>query len=98
MDKLGIDGAILISAFSVCRDDASYAIEAYKAHPDRFALVKPFDVDDPAVADVLAEWKKTPRTVLAFGARSRMTWAATGIRITRVSSASHEPPPATTFP
>ena len=41
MNKLGIDGAILISAFSMYRFDASYAVEAYKAHPDRFALVKP---------------------------------------------------------
>ena len=46
MDKLGIDGAILISSFSMYRYDASYAVEAQKAHPDRFALVKPLDVDD----------------------------------------------------
>ena len=70
MDKLGIDGAILISAFSMYRYDASYAVEAQKAHPDRFALVKPLDVDDPAVADVIAEWKKTPGTV---GVRIQIT-------------------------
>ena len=34
-----------------------------RAHPDRFALVKPVNPDDPAVADVIAEWKKTPGTV-----------------------------------
>jgi L-fuconolactonase len=70
MDKLGIDGAILISAFSMYRYDASYAVEAQKAHPDRFALVKPLDVDDPAIADVIAEWKKTPGTV---GVRIQIT-------------------------
>ncbi|HEX6007055.1 MAG TPA: amidohydrolase family protein [Burkholderiales bacterium] len=70
MDKLGIDGAILISAFSIYRYDAAYAVEAYKAHPDRFALVKPVDPDDPAVADVIAEWKKTPGTV---GVRIQIT-------------------------
>ena len=70
MDKLGIDGAILISSFSMYRYDASYAVEAYKAHPDRFALVKPLDVDDPAIADVIAEWKKTPGTV---GVRIQIT-------------------------
>ena len=70
MNKLGIDGAILISAFSIYRFDASYAVEAYKAHPDRFALVKPVDPDDPAVADVIAEWKKTPGTV---GVRIQIT-------------------------
>src|SRR5256886_13926878 len=63
MDKLGIDGAIFISAFSLYRYDASYAVEVQRKHPGRFALVKPVDPDDPAVADVIADWKKTPGTV-----------------------------------
>jgi L-fuconolactonase len=63
MDKLGVDGSILISAFSMYRYDASYALEVQRKHPDRFALVKPVDANDPAVADVIAEWKKTPGTV-----------------------------------
>ncbi len=63
MDKVGVDGAIFISAFSMYRYDASYAVEVQRAHPGRFALVKPVDRDDPAVADVIAEWKKTPGTV-----------------------------------
>jgi predicted TIM-barrel fold metal-dependent hydrolase len=70
MDKLGIDGAILISAFSIYGYDATYAVEAQRAHPDRFALVKPLDVDDPAIADVIAEWKRTPGTV---GVRIQIT-------------------------
>ena len=41
MDKVGIDGAIFISAFSMYRYDASYAVEVQKAHPGRFAIVKP---------------------------------------------------------
>src|SRR5436305_12425579 len=63
MDKVGVDGAILISAFSLYRYDASYAVEVQRAHPDRFAMVKPVDPEDPAVADVVAEWKKTPDAV-----------------------------------
>src|SRR5262249_15275969 len=55
--------AIFISAFSMYRYDASYAVEVQRAHPDRFAIVKPVDPDDPAVADVIADWKKTPGTV-----------------------------------
>src|SRR6266851_6492981 len=51
MDKVGVDGAIFISAFSSYRYDASYAVEVQRAHPDRFAIVKPVDPDDPAVAD-----------------------------------------------
>ena len=60
MDKVGVDGAIFISPFSMYRYDASYAIEVQRAHPGRFALVKPIDPDDPAVGEVIAEWKKTP--------------------------------------
>ena len=40
MDKLGVDGAIFISAFSLYRYDASYAVEVQRAHPGRFAIVK----------------------------------------------------------
>src|SRR6185436_18929045 len=70
MDRVGVDGAIFISAFSMYRYDARYAVEVQRAHPGRFALVKPVDPDDPAVADVVAEWKKTPGTV---GIRIMMT-------------------------
>ena len=63
MDKLGIDGAIFISAFSMYGYDASYAVEVQKKHPGRFGIVKPVNPDDPAVADVIADWKKTPGTV-----------------------------------
>ena len=63
MDKVGVDGAIFISSFSMYRYDASYAVEVQQAHPDRFAIVKPADPDNPAVADVIAEWKQTPGAV-----------------------------------
>lgn len=63
MDKVGVDGAIFISAFSMYRYDASYAVEVQRAHPGRFGLVKPVDPDDPAVAEVIAEWKTTPGAV-----------------------------------
>lgn len=63
MDKVGVDGAIFISSFSMYRYDASYAVEVQRAHPGRMAIVKPVDPDDPAVADVIADWKRTPGTV-----------------------------------
>ncbi len=63
MDKLGIDGAIFISAFSMYGYDASYAVEVQRKHPGRFGIVKPVNPDDPAAADVIADWKKTPGTV-----------------------------------
>ena len=63
MDKVGVDGAIFISSFSMYRYDASYAVEVQKAHPGRMAIVKPVDPDNPDVADVIAEWKKTQGAV-----------------------------------
>ena len=63
MDKVGVDGAIFISAFSMYQYDASYAVEVQQAHPGRFAIVKPVNPDDPAVADVIADWKKIPGAV-----------------------------------
>jgi predicted TIM-barrel fold metal-dependent hydrolase len=77
MDKVGVDGAIFISAFSMYRYDASYAVEVQRAHPSRFAIVKPVDPDDPALADVVADWKNTPGTV--------------GIRIILTKEAKREP-------
>jgi L-fuconolactonase len=63
MDKVGVDGAIFISSFSMYRYDASYAVEVVKAYPGRFGIIKPVDPDDPGVADVIAEWKRIPGTV-----------------------------------
>ena len=70
MDAVGVDGAIFISSFSMYQYDSSYAVEVQQAHPGRFGLVKPVNPDNPAVADVIAEWKKTPGTV---GIRIMMT-------------------------
>jgi L-fuconolactonase len=63
MDAVGVDGAILVSPFTMYRYDASYALEVHAAHPGRFALVKPVDPRDPAVAETIADWAATPGTV-----------------------------------
>jgi len=63
MDAVGVDGAIFVSSFSMYRYDASYAVELQQAHPDRLALVKPVDPADPAVSEIIADWKNTPGTV-----------------------------------
>ena len=74
LDKAGVDGAILVSAFTMYRYDASYAVEVRNRYPDRFALVRPVDPANPAVADVIAEWKHTPGAVGV-----RMLWCAAGL-------------------
>src|SRR5207248_8665643 len=59
VDAVGVDGAILVSPFSMYRYDASYAIDVYAVHPDRFGLVKPVDPTEPAIADTIADWAGT---------------------------------------
>lgn len=63
MDAVGVDGAILVSPFTLYRYDASYVLEVQAAHPGRFALVKPVDPNDPAVAETVAAWAATPGAV-----------------------------------
>ena len=63
MDVVGVDGALLVSPFSMYRYDASYALEVYATHPDRFGLIKPFDPESKTVADDVAAWAATPGVV-----------------------------------
>jgi len=63
MDAVGVDGAILVSPFSMYRYDASYALEVFAAHPSRFRLVKPVDPTDPTVVETIADWVSTDGTV-----------------------------------
>jgi len=63
MDAVDVDGALLVSAFTMYRYDASYAVSVQQAHPDRFAVIKPVDPNDPAVADTIADWASLDGTV-----------------------------------
>ncbi len=63
MDAVGVDGALLVSPFSLYRYDASYALDVYAKHPDRFGLIKPFDPQSKSVADEIAEWAGRPGVV-----------------------------------
>jgi L-fuconolactonase len=77
MDAVGVDGAILVSPFSMYRYEASYALEVFAAHPGRFRLVKPVDPTDPAVVDAIVDWASTD--------------GAVGIRIFLRDNASTDP-------
>ena len=63
MDAVGVDGALLISVYAIYRFDDSYAVAVHKAHPGRFALIKPVNANDPAVAETIADWAKRDGTV-----------------------------------
>ncbi len=71
MDAVGVDGALLISPYSMYSYDASYALEVYGKHPGRFGLIKPFDPHSAAVADEIAQWAGTQGVV---GARIMLTY------------------------
>src|SRR5216683_5898082 len=63
MDAVGVDGAALVSPFTMYGYDASYALEVYRQHPGRFGLVKPVDSTDPGVAETIADWASTTGTI-----------------------------------
>jgi predicted TIM-barrel fold metal-dependent hydrolase len=63
MDEVGVDGALLVSVYTMYRWDASYAVGVQKAYPDRFGVIKPVNANDPKVQDVIAEWAAMPGTV-----------------------------------
>ena len=63
MDAVGVDGALLVSPYSMYRYDPSYALEVHARHPGRFGLIKPFDPNAADVADDVARWAATPGVV-----------------------------------
>ena len=63
MDAVGVDGAILISPYSLYHYDASYALQVYAQHPGKFGLVRPFDPDSATIEDDVAEWTGTTGVV-----------------------------------
>ena len=71
MDAVGVDGALLVSPYSMYRYDPSYALEVYAKHPGKFGLIRPFDVESETIDDDMAEWTGTPGVV---GARIMLTY------------------------
>ncbi|HIG41456.1 MAG: amidohydrolase family protein [bacterium] len=70
MDAVGVDGALLVSPFSMYGFDASYALEVHAKHPGRFGLIKPFDPQSKSIDDEISRWAETPGVV---GARLMFT-------------------------
>ncbi|MGE0226542.1 MAG: amidohydrolase [Acetobacteraceae bacterium] len=63
MDSVGVDAAVLVSAFTMYRYDPSYALAVYADHPDRFAVIKPVDPADPGVVETIADWAAMKGTI-----------------------------------
>jgi predicted TIM-barrel fold metal-dependent hydrolase len=77
MDAVGVDGALLVSPWTMYRFDASYALEVYDQHPGRFGLIKPFDPNSADVTEQIADWAAKP--------------GAVGARIMMVGNVSNDP-------
>lgn len=69
MTSVGVDGAMILLSFSAYEYDFSCALEVYNASPDKFRVVTPVDVIDPAIEDLVANWATIPG---ARGIRIRM--------------------------
>jgi predicted TIM-barrel fold metal-dependent hydrolase len=63
MDAAGVDGALLVSPWTMYRFDPGYAVEVGAAHPGRFGLVCPVDPRREDVGDVVEAWAATPGAV-----------------------------------
>ena len=63
MDTVGVDGAILVSAYTMYRYDPSFVLEVQDQYPGRFGLVAPFDAGDPASSDKIDDWVSSEGTV-----------------------------------
>jgi L-fuconolactonase len=95
MDAVRVDGAVLVSPFTMYGYDASYAREVYAKHKRRFGLVKPVDPGDPAVAETIADWAATEG---AIGIRLMLNRMASddpedpGANLVLAAAASHGTP------
>jgi L-fuconolactonase len=58
-EVVSVDGALLVSPWTLYRYDATYAIDVHAAHPGRFGLIKPVDPTDAAVVDTITDWADT---------------------------------------
>ena len=81
MDAVGVDGALLVSPYTMYRYDASYALEVYDRHPDRFGLIKPFDRESESIDEELEDWASKPgvvgaRAILSFSPKDEIPSAS----------------------
>jgi predicted TIM-barrel fold metal-dependent hydrolase len=63
MDEAGVDGAILVSPFTIYGCDTSYAVGVRQQFPDKFRLVMPIDITAANVEGSIAQWAATDGAV-----------------------------------
>ena len=75
MDAVGVDGALLISPFTIYGYDSSYCEGVAAQYPDRFGLIAPFDPNSPTVGADVEAWAERPGVV---GARVVLNFESVG--------------------
>ena len=88
MDAVGVDGALLVSPYSLYGFDPTYALEVYAKHPTRYRLIKPFDPHAESVVDEFAEWARTPGVAGGRIMLNRGAYEADDPRIDRLFDAA----------
>lgn len=101
MDAVGVDGALLVSPYSMYRFDPGYALEVWDQYPSRFGLIRPFNPNAETVGEEVEDWAVQSGVV---GARimlnanptraSRPLWTAehSGLNTILQSAAKHDLP------
>ena len=87
MDAVGVDGALLVSPYSMYGYDASYALDVYAKHPGKFALIRPFDPESETIDDEMAEWTGTSGVVGARIMLARMEFGGDHPGLNRIMAA-----------
>ena len=84
MDAVGVDGALLISPYTIYGYDSSYCEGVRDRHTDRFGLIKPFDLNAANLGAEVDAWAERPgvvgaRIVLSFeGVTGGSSWTRPG--------------------
>lgn len=63
MDAVGVNGALLVSPWTMYRFDPSYAVEVAASHPGRFGCITPIDTRLDDIEEVIAAWAEEPSAV-----------------------------------
>ncbi len=95
MDAVGVDGALLVSVYTMYRWDESYAVGVQKAHPGRFGVIKPVNANDPKVEGTIADWATMDGTVairIMFTPEISTDAADPGINRVLAAAARHDLP------
>ena len=80
MDGAGVDRAVIVPPMWM-GDTNDLALEAARAHPDRFAVLGRLALDDPASATLLDDWNSQPSMRglrITFSKPEEITWLTEG--------------------